>query len=66
MGVVESWCTFHKAYWPAFESEVPYDVVQVRLDEGVRLYSNLKASAPRLGMRVKALFEDGLVKFVPA
>ena len=40
-GVVESYCTFHRAYWPAFAREVPYDVVQVRLDEGVRLFSNL-------------------------
>ena len=68
-GIVESHCTFHKAYWPAFESEVPYAVVQVRLDEGVRLFSNLMGVPPpqiRLGMRVKAKYEDSLVKFVPA
>jgi len=68
-GVVESWCSFHKAYWPAFERDVPYDVVQVRLDEGVRLFSNL-IGTPRLGLRVRAKFEPltsevTLVKFVP-
>jgi uncharacterized OB-fold protein len=69
-GVVESWCSFHKAYWPAFARDVPYDVVQVRLDEGVRLFSNL-IGTPRLGLRVRARFEPvtsevSLVKFVPA
>ena len=67
-GVVESHCSFHKAYWPAFENEVPYNVVQVRLDEGVRLYSNLLGvprEAIRSGLRVKACFEGSLVKFAP-
>ena len=69
-GVVESWCSFHKAYWPAFARDVPYDVVQVRLDEGVRLFSNL-IGTPRLGLRVRARFEPvtsevSLVKFIPA
>lgn len=70
-GVVESWCSFHKAYWPAFEREIPYDVVQVRLEEGVRLFSNLVDGAPRVGLRVRARFEPvtsevTLVKFSPA
>lgn len=73
-GVVESCCTFRRAYWPAFEGDVPYDVVQVRLDEGVRLFSNLVGVARgqiRTGMRVRACFdpvtpEVTLVKFAPA
>jgi uncharacterized OB-fold protein len=69
-GVVESHCSFHKAYWPAFASEVPYAVVQVRLEEGVRLFSNLVGGEPHAGLRVKAHFEAvtpevTLVKFVP-
>ena len=73
-GVVESYCTFHRAYWPAFTPDVPYDVVQVRLDEGVRLFSNL-VGVPRerirMGMRVRARFDPvtsavTLVKFTPA
>ena len=69
-GVVESYCSFHKAYWPAFEREVPYEVVQVRLEEEVRLFSNLVGGAPRIGLRVKAHFEPvtpsvTLVKFAP-
>ena len=64
-GVVESFCTFHRAYWPAFKAEVPYDVVQVRLDEGVRMFSNLVGVAQgraRIGMRVRATFEPGPVR----
>lgn len=72
-GVVEAHCTFHKAYWPAFEAEVPYNVVQVCLDEGVRLFSNL-VGVPRehirSGLRVRATFEPAtpsisLVRFTP-
>ena len=51
-GVVESYCTFHRAYWPAFAPDVPYDVVQVKLDEGVRLFSNL-VGVPRERIRVR-------------
>ena len=70
-GVVESYCTFHRAYWPAFAPDVPYDVVQVKLDEGVRLFSNLVGGKVRTGMRVRARFDPvtpavTLVKFVPA
>ena len=72
-GIVESYCSFHKAYWPGFEREVPYEVVQVRLDEGVRLFSNLigvPRERIRSGLRVRASFEPvtravTLVKFVP-
>lgn len=58
-GTVESFCTFHKAYWPSFTQDVPYDVVQVRLDEGVQFFSNLVDAPPgnvRIGMRVQASF----------
>jgi len=73
-GIVESYCTFYRAYWPAFARDVPYDVVQVRLDEGVRLFSNLVGvSRERIqsGMRVRACFDPvtpgvTLVKFAPA
>lgn len=60
LGVIESFCTFHKAYWPSFAATVPYDVVQVRLDEGVQFFSNLietSSARPRIGMRVQAAFD---------
>jgi uncharacterized OB-fold protein len=71
---LESFCTFHKAYWPGFAADVPYAVVQVRLNNGVRFYSNLVGvDTPdiRIGMTVRTVFErvEGsevtLLKFKP-
>lgn len=71
-GVIETWCVFHKAYFKGID--VPYTVIQVRLDCGVRLFSNpvdVAADSLRIGMRVEAVFEDvtpevTLLKFRPA
>jgi uncharacterized OB-fold protein len=60
-GTVETFCVFHKAYFPGFLGEMPYAVVQVRLDAGPRFFSNLVDTAPAdivPGMRVRAVFED--------
>ena len=73
-GIVESFCRFHKAYWPGFKDELPYLVVQVRLDNGVRMYSNLvdmPDAQVRIGMTVEAVFEAvtpevTLVRFRPS
>jgi uncharacterized OB-fold protein len=56
---------------PAFEAELPYNVVDVLLDEGVHFVSQLIDCAPdeiRAGMAVEAVFvpasdEITLVKF---
>jgi uncharacterized protein len=59
-GVIESFCIFHKAYWPGFKQLVPYTVVQVRLEEGVSFISNLDGGSgrvPTIGTAVKAIFE---------
>ena len=68
-GAIWSWCVFHKGYFEGFE--LPYAVVLVELDEGVRMYSNIVDVAPadlRVGMRVRAVFDKAtdavtLVKF---
>lgn len=60
-GTVESFCVFHKAYFPGFVGEMPYAVVQVHLDDGPRFFSNLVDCPPaeiRPGLRVRAVFED--------
>ena len=71
-GVVESFCRFHKAYWPGFAQELPYTVIQVLLDNGVRMYSNLAADTDQaaIGTRVEVSFDDvtpevTIVKFRP-
>jgi uncharacterized protein len=74
LGTVESFCLFHKAYFPGFEGEVPYNVAVVRLAEGARLFTNIvgvPSDRLRIGMPVEACFdpvtaEVSLVKFKPA
>ena len=70
-GIIETWCIFHRAYFDGLD--VPYTVIQVRLDCGVRLFSNpvgVEAAALRIGLPVEAVFEDitsdvTLLKFKP-
>ena len=70
-GFIETWCVFHRAYFD--DLPVPYTVIQVRLDCGVRLFSNpvdVEPNALRSGMAVEAAFDDvtaeiTLLKFKP-
>lgn len=51
---------FHQVYFESFRAEVPYTVVLVKLDEGVRLYSNMvgaKREDIKVGRRVTAVFD---------
>ena len=45
-GRVFTWTVVHQAMHPAFASEVPYAVLVVEMDEGVRLAANLRGAAP--------------------
>jgi uncharacterized protein len=73
-GRVNSWVIFHQAYYKSFEAEVPYNVVEVELEEGPRLLTNLVAvrnEEIRAGMPVEIVFdkvteEVTLAKFKPA
>jgi uncharacterized OB-fold protein len=69
-GTLETWCVFHRPYFDGLP--VPYTVIQVKLDCGVRLFSNPAGAANplRIGMPVEAVFEDvtdvvTLLKFKP-
>jgi uncharacterized OB-fold protein len=72
-GRVNSWVVFHQAYFRGFESELPYNVAEVELDEGPRLLTNLVGIANadiRAGMPVEIVFERAteeitLAKFRP-
>ncbi len=59
-GTLESWVTFHRAYWPGFADDIPYDVCLVRLAEGPLMVSNLLSGTEgvRLGAAVQAVFEN--------
>lgn len=61
-GVVYSFTTLHRAGNPAMKDRVPYTVVLVDLDEGVRVLADLvdapASVTPAIGMPVEAVFED--------
>ena len=55
-GTVHSWTVAHHAYHPAFKGELPYVLLTVDLDEGVRAMGRLDgddASRLRLGLPVR-------------
>lgn len=72
-GRVSTFVVFHKAWAPWLVERVPYVVVQVELDEGPRLTTNLMGTEPakvEIGMEVTAVYEeigngDVLVQFAP-
>lgn len=60
-GRVFSLAVMHQANHPAFAAEVPYAVVVIELDEGVRMLSNVvgcRLADIRIGMPVEVTFED--------
>jgi uncharacterized OB-fold protein len=60
-GTVFSVAVMHQANHPAFAAEVPYAVVVVQLDEGVRLVSNVvdvPAREVAIGLPVEVVFDD--------
>jgi len=73
-GTVHSWTHCHHAFHPGFVQDLPYTLVTVDLDEGVRALGRLEGVAPetlRLGLPVLATFPlrpDGFgqLTFVPA
>ncbi len=60
-GTVSSWVVVHKGWLPAFEADLPYNAVQVELEEGVRLTGNVVGTGNevlRVGLPVEAVFDD--------
>ncbi|MEQ8231143.1 MAG: OB-fold domain-containing protein [Gammaproteobacteria bacterium] len=61
VGRVHSWTVCHHAFDPAFKAELPYVLVTVDLDEGVRVQAPLRGAgddALRLDRAVAIDFED--------
>jgi uncharacterized OB-fold protein len=60
-GVVTTFVIVHKPYFASFAADLPYNVVQVQLDEGPRLTANLVGVANadlRIGAAVEVVFDD--------
>jgi uncharacterized OB-fold protein len=72
-GAVHTFTIVHRPTLPAFEDRLPYNVVAVRLDEGVYMVSNLvdcRLEDIRIGLPVEVVFEPlteeiALPKFRP-
>ena len=59
-GEIYSFNVMHQVYHPGFAMEVPYAVVEVKLEEGPKYLSNLIGIKPhdiRIGMPVEVTFE---------
>ena len=58
-GTVHSWTMAHHAFHPGFKGELPYALVTVELEEGVRMQSQFrgKPETLKLGLPVKVAFE---------
>jgi hypothetical protein len=72
-GRVHSWTTTYHAFHPEFKPDLPYTLVTVDLEEGVRMNAQLRGLDPaelRIGLPVRVAFElvtDGLTlpAFIP-
>jgi uncharacterized OB-fold protein len=73
-GVVHNYVIYHKAWIPYYRDKVPYALVQVEIEEGPRLTTNLwdvPVDQIKIGMEVEASWEDvtdeiTLLQFRPA
>ena len=60
-GAVYSWCVVHQPVHPGWKDELPFTIVEVELEEGVRIRSTVVDVAPselRIGMPVELIYED--------
>ena len=58
IGKIHSWTMAHHAFHPAFAAEVPYLLVTVDLDEGVRALGRWRGDAAMvIGLPVQGAFE---------
>lgn len=60
-GRIASYVVMHQKYFPGFGDEVPYPVIEVELEEGVKLISNIVELGDReivVGMPVEVVFNQ--------
>lgn len=66
LGTVWSWVIMHQRYFKGFAEDVPYNIAQVKLDEGPMLITNLVGIANgdiTADMRVRVVFEPATDEF---
>jgi uncharacterized protein len=65
-GRISSWTVVHKAWFPAFAEDIPYNVVQVELEEGPRLTANVvdvSKEELEIGLPVEIVVGETLPRF---
>jgi uncharacterized protein len=63
-GIIHSWTVAHHAFHPGFAADLPYTLVTIDLEEGVRALGLWRSDvSPKIGLQVHGQFEtrdDGL------
>lgn len=65
-GRISTWTVVHKAWFPAFAKDIPYNVVQVELEEGPRLTANVvdvSNEELEIGLPVEIVVGEALPRF---
>ena len=65
-GRISTWTVVHKAWFPAFAEDIPYNVVQVELEEGPRLTANvadISNEELEIGLPVQIVVGEALPRF---
>jgi uncharacterized protein len=65
-GRISTWTVVHKAWFPAFAEDIPYNVVQVELEEGPRLTANVvdvSNEELEIGLPVEIVVGEALPRF---
>ena len=60
-GIVSTWVVLHREWFAAFRDDLPYNVAQVELEEGVRITANVVEAANAdlcVGLPVEVVFDD--------
>jgi len=57
-GSIYSWIVVHRAFDPAFYSDLPYTLASVDLEEGGRVVARLEGAQAQFGMPVHACYQD--------
>jgi uncharacterized protein len=65
-GEVYTFSIVRRALGPAWETDIPYVIAIIRLDEGVQIVSNIvdcRTEDVRIGMKVEVVFDDVTERF---
>ena len=62
-GRIRSWTVVRQSFLPGFEDVLPLVLVDVEVEDDVRLIGRLVVGEPALGADVRVVFDDGVPAF---